>query len=570
MVRQPIPALVFALLLCAAQGARPAAAQGNVQDIVIASTTDVHGWMRGWDYFADAAEPSRGLSRAATIVDSLRAAHPGRVILLDAGDLLQGTPLTYAAARIDTTAPHPVMAAMNAMRYDAAAIGNHEFNYGLPFLTRTIAQAKFPFLAANARRPDGSRAWPAFVIVERAGARIGIVGATNPGSMVWDRDNLAGRMVIGDIVSELRTAVDSARGAGAQVIVVVGHAGLDGASSYDTLSTTLSSENPMVRVAREVRGIDAIVMGHSHREVADTIINGVLLTQPRNWAGSVSVAHLEFIPVGATWSVGSKRASLVRTAGRAEQAGVVAAVERGHEAGRKYARAVPGTTDLPWRADSARVADTPLLDFVLETMRRASGADLASAAAFSLDVNIPAGKVTVAQLAMLYPYDNSLRALRISGAQLRAYLEQSARYFRVRGTGDTARVDAEPSIPGYNFEIVAGVDYEIDLTRPAGQRITALSRDGRPVADADSFSIALSNYRAVGAGGYPMLSGAQVTHDKGLEIRQLLIDEVTRRGTLRQADYFRRNWRVVPAAMAAKAYTSMRADSSPRLVPSAP
>lgn len=560
MVRRLIPVLALASMSALAGSARPLGAQGKAEDLVIASTTDVHGWMRGWDYFADAAEPSRGLSRAATVVDSLRAAHPGRVILLDAGDLLQGTPLTYAAARIDTAAPHPVIAAMNAMRYDAAVVGNHEFNYGVPFLTRTVAQAAFPFLAANARRPDGSRAWPAFVIVERAGARIGIVGATNPGSMVWDRDNLASRIVVGDIVSELRVAVDSARAAGAQVIVVVGHAGLDGASSYDTVTTKLASENPMARVAREVPGIDAIVMGHSHREIADTVINGVLLTQPRNWATSVSVVHLELVPRGATWSVGSKRASLVRAAGHAEQAGVVAVVERGHQAARRYALTVLGSTDLAWRADSARVTDTPLLDFVLESMQRASGADLASAAAFSLDVKIPAGKVTVAQLAQLYPYDNTLRALRISGAQLREYLEQSARYFRVRGSGDSARVDAEPSIPGYNFEIVAGVDYAIDLTRPAGRRITGLSRNGRPVADADSFSIALSNYRAGGAGGYAMLNGSPVAHDKGLEIRQLLIDEVSRRGTLRQADYFHQNWRLVPAALAAKAYASMRAE----------
>ena len=548
---------LFALLLTLLVPAA-ALAQPTRVDIVLASTTDVHGRLRGWDYYADTAETARGLTRAATIVDSLRAAHPGRVILLDAGDMLQGNPLTYVAARIDSTAPSPVIAAMNAMRYDAAAVGNHEFNYGLPALARALRGATFPFLASNARTPDGGRAWPAFTIVERAGVRIAIVGATTPGAMVWDHDLLTGQLKVGDIAVELPAAVAEARAAGADAVVVLAHAGLTGESSYDTVTTGLGSENPMARVARGVPGIDAIVFGHSHREVADTTINGVLLTQPRNWATSVSVAHLEFEKSGAGWGLVAKHASLVRAAGHAEQPALVTVVERAHAAGRAYAGDVVGRTDVAWRADSARVADVPIMDFVAEVMRRASGADLASVAAFSLDVRIPAGPVTVAQLAQLYPYDNTLRALRISGKQLRAFLEQSARYFSVTGSGDAATVVPDPSIPGYNFEMITGADYVMDLSHPVGSRITSLSARGKPVVDGDSFSIALSNYRAGGAGGYSMLIGAPVVHDKQFEIRQLLIEEITRRGTLRATDFFTRNWRVVPDRLGAMAYAAMR------------
>src|SRR5919202_4710157 len=147
-------------------------------ELLVAATTDVHGRLRGWDYYANATDSARGLSRAATIVDSVRAANPGRVPLVDAGDLLQGNPLTYVAARVAAEPVHPVIAAMNAMRYDAAAIGNHEFNYGLPTLERAVAQAQFPFLAANAYTPVGERAFPGYTIVEREGVRVGIVGAT--------------------------------------------------------------------------------------------------------------------------------------------------------------------------------------------------------------------------------------------------------------------------------------------------------------------------------------------------------------------------------------------------------
>ncbi|MBI1809739.1 MAG: 5'-nucleotidase C-terminal domain-containing protein [Gemmatimonadetes bacterium] len=248
----------------------------------------------------------------------------------------------------------------------------------------------------------------------------------------------------------------------------------------------------------------------------------------------------------------------MRAAGHAEAPALVALLQRGHDAARAYASQVVGRTAVPWRADSARVADTPLMDFVTETMRRAAGTDLASAAAFSLDARLPAGPITVAQLAQLYPYDNTLKAVRVTGAQLRAYLEQSARYFRVTGEGAARHAAPDPGIPGFNFEMVQGADYTIDLSRPAGDRITGLRVRGRAVRDDDSLTLALSNYRAGGGGGYAMLRDAPVVHDKQLEIRQLLIDEVTRRGTLRPADYFVRNWSVTPQSLAAEAYDAMR------------
>ena len=151
-------------------------------ELVVAATTDIHGRVRGWNYDLDAPDPAVGLARAATIVDSLRELAPGRVVLVDAGDIIQGNALGVVAARAAPAGTqHPVIAAMNAMHYDAAAVGNHEFNYGVPFLERTATQARFPLLAANARRPDGSRAFRGWTIVERAGVKVGIVGATTPG-----------------------------------------------------------------------------------------------------------------------------------------------------------------------------------------------------------------------------------------------------------------------------------------------------------------------------------------------------------------------------------------------------
>lgn len=533
-----------------------AAADGPDVELVVAATTDIHGRLRSWDYYANAPEPQRGLTRLATIVDSLRATNPGGVILVDSGDLLQGNPLTYVAARVDSssTRPHPVAAAMNAMAYDAAVVGNHEFNYGLPTLRRMQHDAHFPMLAANAYTAAGKHAFTPWKMVEREGVKIALVGGTTPGSNLWDRDNLSGRLVIRDIVPSVREAVSAARATGADVVIVLLHSGLNEPSSYDTVTSGVASENVSARVAREVPGIDLIVYGHSHKELADSVIGGALLMQPKNWATSLGVARLRLTRKGARWRVTEKHSTLIPAAGHAENAAVLAATEAMHNETVAYVTQPIGTTAVSWRADSARVVDTPLIDFILAVEQKATGAQLASTAAFSLDASLAPGPVTIARIAALYPYDNTLRKIRISGRQLRDYLEFSARYFRATPNG-TAGVD--PSIPGYNFDIVSGVNYTIDVSKPIGARITKLDYQGRPVAPTDSFTFALNNYRQTGGGGYAMLAGSRNLDDRQLEIRQLLIDEVRARKTLDPAEYVHHNWEIVPDGAVASAYAAM-------------
>lgn len=550
------------LALCAVGCARAGSAPGPASPagpdsltLLIVGTTDVHGWLRGWDYFANAPDTTRGLARAASVVDSLRAAHPDRVILVDAGDDLQGTAIANVALR-DSMRPSPIIGAMNAMRYDAVVIGNHEFNYGLGYLNRAIAQATFPFIAANVYRPDNRLAYVPWVMVTRSGVRVAVVGATTPGSMIWDGDKLRGRVEVRDIVPAVRAAVGDARRKGADVVVVVLHSGLHEPSSYDTVATGVPSENVTARVAREVPGIDVIVFGHSHRELADTSIGGALVTQPRNWATSVSVSRVSLARSGDSWRVTGKQGGVVRTSGRAEHAAVVAAVGDAHARAVEFVTSPIGATAVAWRSDSARVRDTPIIDFVLEVQRRSAGTDLASAAAFNLNARFGPGDITVADIAELYPYDNNvLRAVKISGRQLRDYLEFSARYFRQHAHPDSL---VDPSMPGFSFDIVAGVDYAIDVTRPVGSRITSLSRGGRPVADADTFTMALNDYRQAGGGGYAMLRSAALVYDQKQLIRQLLIEEVRRKGVLRQQDYFMPNWRLEPDSLVGAVYRSMR------------
>ncbi|GAC1477027.1 MAG: hypothetical protein NVS1B4_18970 [Gemmatimonadaceae bacterium] len=530
---------------------------------VIAATTDVHGRLRGWDYYLNVADSARGLARAATVFDSLRAAHPGRVITVDAGDLLQGNPLAYVAARVASDTLHPIIAAMNAAAYDAAVVGNHEFNFGLEVLDRSRRQARFPLLGANIDRQDGGAAFPRSHIIERGGVRVGIVGGTTPGAVVWDRDVLSGRVTVGDIIPAVRMAVDDVRARGVDVVVVLLHSGLMEPASYDTVATGVASENVAGRVAREVAGVDVVVYGHSHKEMVDTTIAGTLLVQPRNWAASVAVATLTLAPhrgAGRRWDVIAKRGTTILATGHAESHAILQTTERAHRATVAYALTPLGTTPISWRSDSARIASTPVMQFILETMRGAAGSQLAATAAFSVEASLGPGPITVADVARLYPYDNTLRAVRITGDQLRAYLERSAFYFRDPSAGRDTVLD--PAIPGYNFDIVSGVTYTIDISRPLGRRITRLEWNGRPVAAADTFTIALSSYRQTGGGGFSMLRGAPVVYDRQQDIRQLLVDEIRRQRTLIPDAAVRDEWHVEPSEAAGRAYRAMHSRSS--------
>ncbi len=541
-------------------------------EVLVAATTDVHGRLRGWDYQTGRPDSARGLARAATVVDSLRTTHGGRVVLVDAGDLFQGNPLTFVAARVSPQPVHPVIAAMNVLRYDAAIIGNHEFNYGVPTWEAAMKQASFPFLAGNVRGPDGSPRYPGVKSLMRDGVRIAIVGATTPGSMVWDRANLAAEaLTIRDIVPFVRETVAQVRAAHDLVVVVV-HSGLGGPSSYDEVSTGVGRENVAGQIASEIEGVDLVVLGHSHREVVDSLVGTTLIVQPRNWAGSVAVAKFAMVRDGARYRVESRRGESVRLNNVRESPDVIAATLAAHEQTLAWVNAPLGRTTSTWRSDSARIADVPIIDFMLEVMRRTANADLAATAAFSLDAAFEPGPITMAQLARLYPYDNTLRAIRVSGAQIRSYLEHSSRYYRTLGANGALPPDGlvNSEVPGYNFEILSGVEYVLDVSRPVGSRVTTLRWQGRDVTPSDSFTLALNNYRAEGGGGFSMLAGSRVVYDEGRDIRDLLVEEIRRVGVIAPAAYATRNWRLEPASVLAAAYGELNRSRSAEAVGTAP
>ena len=532
-ISRPMLPLLTAIVLTAAP-------LQDTAHVVLVATTDVHGHATDWDYVQDRPFAG-GIARVATVVDSLRARYPGQVVVVDAGDLLQGDPFATYFARVKPVEPHPIIEALNLAGYDAATPGNHDFDWGLPFLARAVSEARFPYVSANLRAsPGDTLLYPAYRVVQRQGIRIAITGFTTPGTMIWDGEQLAGRARVAPIDQTAAGTFEAMR-RDADVAVALVHSGLEGRASYDT--TGIGGENVAASLASLTTRPDLVVVGHSHRELRDSVLAGVHFVQPRPFGASVSVVHIDLARANGRWRVRRIRADLVSTAAVAASPLLARRLGPARDSVRAWTRTPIGLALGSMRAGAARIESSPIMGFVHDVQRRRTGAELSAASAFDLRAGFDADTIRVAHVVALYPFDNTLRAVRLSGAQLKAYLEWSARYFQVDPAG---RITLNDSVPGYNFDMVDGAQYEIDLRQPVGERIRRLTVRGKAVEPGDSYTMAINSYRQTGAGGYDMLRGAPVVYDKGERIPELLIEAVRARSPIDPAEYARPGWRIVP------------------------
>ncbi|MCD7443545.1 5'-nucleotidase C-terminal domain-containing protein [Streptomyces lincolnensis] len=542
----------------------------------ILGTTDLHSHVFDWDYYqdkaySDAKGNSVGVARVATLVKQQREAKgEERVLLVDAGDIIQGTSLAYYFARVDPIGDkvkHPMAVAMNHMRYDAAALGNHEFNYGIDTLRKFESQCRFPLLGANAL--DAKTLKPAFqpYTVKRIcvpGApdiKVGVLGLTNPGIALWDKDNVSGRMVFPGLVEQAKKYVPRLRALGCDVVFLTDHSGLDGSSSYgDELPYV---ENASNLVAEQVPGIDAILVGHTHVEVPSyTVKNAetgeeVLLSEPYCWGYRLTVFDFELELVRGQWKVTRKTAQTLNPNTVDEDPEIRKLLEADHELVVKYVNTAVGTCAEDLSAADSCWKDVPIMDFIHQVQMDSVKAGLSAsdaalplisvAAPFSRTADIPAGSVTIKDIAGLYIYDNTLYGKKLTGAQLKDYLEYAAKYYHQVPAGtkvDTATLTNANSFWDYMYDTAAGVSYDIDIAAAEGSRIKNLTHDGKPVADDQVFVVAVNNYRANGGSGYPHIAAADIAYSSTDEIRQLMIDYVTAKGSLNPADFAATNWKL--------------------------
>lgn len=515
--------------------------------VTVLSTTDLHGNLLPVDYYTDQSD-TRGLAKIATLIRRARAENPNGTLLVDSGDVIQGSPLAYLHNTRNNTPPDPMMRAMSALRYDSMTVGNHEYNFGLKVLEKARGEASFPWLSSNTYRVGTNETYHRpYVVKEVSGVRVGILGLTTGGVPSWENAQNYPGIEFREPVAEARKWVGVLRTTErVDLVVVTMHMGLE-----EDLSTGLASpgqvkwENQALAIARQVPGVDLILMGHTHREVPGVLVNGVLLAQANLWGRHLVRADL-YVERGedGRWHVAGKQArTLPVTAETPVDPEIAAIAEPYDREARAWLSRPIGESASELTAAEAVVGDTALVDLVQRVQMDAGKADISMAAVFNRQARIPKGKVTVRDIAGLYIYENTLVVLEVTGAQLLAVLEHSAKFFKPYEAGRTVAELIDTRIPDYNFEQAEGVTYEIDITRPVGQRIRNLRFKGQPVTPTQTFRVATNNYRVNGGGGYDMYKDAKVLVRSSQEIREMIIDWVEKGGQIPTQPSG--NWRIV-------------------------
>ncbi|MEP6913732.1 MAG: 5'-nucleotidase C-terminal domain-containing protein [bacterium] len=541
----PAAALVIVLALILATF--PFAGQGSAQrvQIVILSTTDQHGNIFPIDYYTDKRD-NRGLAKLATIIKRVRK-ESANVVLIDSGDTIQGTPLEYYHNKKNNQPPDPMMLGMNALQYDSMTVGNHEYNFGLKVLEKARNEAKFPWLSANTyNKGTGEAHYKPYIVKEVEGVRVGILGLTTPGVPTWENlPNYAG-LEFHDPLPEAKKWVPILRGKErADVVVIAMHMGLEEDLRTGEINPgQVNNENQAIAIANQVPGVDLIFMGHTHRDVPSLVINGVLLTQANYWGRHLARADLYLENAGSKWRIYARSARTIPVDDKVD------ADEEILKLGEPYDRETQawlsrkiGESAVDLSAEQAPFRDTAILDLIQRVQLEAGKAQVSMAAVFNPQARITKGPVTVRNIAGLYVYENTLVVIEVSGQQIKDALEHSAEYFRPYEPGKSPADLVNEKIPTYNYDIAEGVTYELNISKPIGQRIQKLEYQGKPVLPAQKFRLATNNYRVNGGGGYTMYKGAPVIYRSSEEIRGLIIDWVERHKTIPTEPT--NNWKIV-------------------------
>ncbi|MEY8347668.1 bifunctional 2',3'-cyclic-nucleotide 2'-phosphodiesterase/3'-nucleotidase [Bacillus cereus] len=541
----------------------------------ILETSDIHVNLMNYDYYQTKTDNKVGLVQTATLVNEERAKAKNSV-LFDDGDALQGNPLgDYVAQKgLDGNYVHPLYRVMNLMKYDVISLGNHEFNYGLDYLHKAISKTQFPVINSNVFIDDhdnnaenDKNAFEKYhifdkVVTDEAGktqtVKIGVMGFVPPQIMGWDKANLEGKVKAKDIVQTAKKLVPEMKAKGADIIVALAHSGVD-KSGYNA-----GMENASYYLATEVPGVDAVLMGHSHTVITDKF-NGVPVVMPGVFGSNLGIIDMELKKVNGKWEVQKdKSVPSVRPISDSKGTALVEPdqtlvdeIKDDHEATIKYVNTPVGKTTAPINSYFSLVQDDPSVQLVTNAQKwyveklfaengqysKYKGIPVLSAGApfkaggrngATYYTDIPAGTLAIKNVADLYVYPNTLYAVKVNGAQVKEWLEMSAGQFNQI---DPAKAEEQSLVnvnyPTYNFDILDGVKYEIDVTQPAKydkdgkvvnqntNRIVNITYDGKPVADNQEFIVATNNYRG-SSQTFPGVSKGEVVYQSQDETRQII------------------------------------------------
>ena len=593
--------------ILALSASRFAFAKGKADvDLRIVATTDIHSFLTDFDYYKDAPTEKFGFTRAASLIRQARSEVKNSV-LVDNGDLIQGNPIAdYQAAQgYKEGKSNPAVDCLNAMHYEVGTLGNHEFNYGLDYLADCIKQAKFPIVNANVVKVGTEEPYfTPYVIQEKSVVdnngkthklKIGYIGFVPPQIMVWDKANLQGKVETRDIVKTAQKYVPEMKKKGADIIVALAHTGPSDEPYQE------GAENSAFYLA-DVPHIDAVIFGHSHRlfpnkEFAKSpnadIVNGTVKGVPESmagyWANNISVVDLGLTEHKGKWIVTSGKAVLRpiydaenKKAPAENDPEITALLKPVHEATRKFVSQPIGKATDNMYSYLALVQDDPTIQIVNQAQKAYVEKVAPSVAAMAglpiLSAGAPfkaggrkndptgytevnKGELTFRNAADLYLYPNTLVVVKATGEQLKEWLECSAGMFKqIDPTSDKPQslIDWE-GFRTYNFDVIDGVNYEYDLTKPArydgecklinpeSHRVVNLTYQGKPVDPKAEFLIATNNYRAYG-NKFPGTGDKHIVYASPDESRQILADYIKatseKEGAVNpNAD---KNWRFVP------------------------
>ena len=468
--------------------ALPAKAETETKTLRIIGTSDLHGKFLPWDYALNAESPSGSLAQLSTAISQYR---DDNTLLFDAGDTIQDNSADIFIGGEDV---HPMIQGINALNYDAWVTGNHEYNYGMDVLKKTISDLNCKVLTGNVFDETGAPIADGYTIIEKNGVRVAVIGMVTPNIVRWDAANLADCTVT-DPLEETRKIIDSIEGQ-YDVLVGVFHMGI--ANEYGVANSGVTD------ILNACPEFDVMISSHEHAQIPGQEINNALVVQNKNMAQTMAVIDLTLEPDGDGWKVAEKTSESIDIAEFEADPAIVELLGKYDEQAREDAESIVGTLeggDLAPENEiaeipTAQIQDTALIDLINHVQMYYTDAPVSAAALFTLAATLPPGDLHKCDMALIYKYTNTLYKLHMTVAQLKKYMEWSVSYYNTFQPGDLT-VSFSPDIRAYNYDMFEGVNYEINIANEPGSRIENLTwPDGTPVKDEDEFDIAVNNYRA--------------------------------------------------------------------------
>jgi 2',3'-cyclic-nucleotide 2'-phosphodiesterase/3'-nucleotidase len=518
--------------------------------VTILETSDLHGNMLPLRY-ANNQTADVGLSKVAALIAEERRKE-ANVIVIDNGDLIQGTPLAYHHAKLDNDSMNPMVLGLNYLGYDAAVPGNHEFNYGLGVLRKAIQESQFPWLSASILDAESGEPFlgkPYIVKQLPEGTRIGILGLTTPYIPNWENPTHIEGLRFVDAVETAKKWVKLLKEQEqVDVVVVSYHGGFERHLTTGEPTEPLTGENQGYQLCMEVEGMDVLLTGHQHRSIAGAEINGVVIVQPGTAGITLGKVQLELSKVDSKWRIDSKRSELLSVANVEADKKLIELVSMYEAMTQEWLDQPIGklTGDMLVKDPmQIRLKDNALIEFINRVQMELSGASISNTALFDNVLPGFPSDITMRDIVSNYIYPNTLKVIRISGQDIKDALEQSAEYFELTPTGDV-KVSSkfrDPKPSHYNYDMWEGITYKLNISRPIGKRVVQLEYEGKPLNLEASYDVVMNNYRAAGGGNYAMFQDKPVIKDIPTDVAELLAGYIMERGTIEAS--VNDNWEVI-------------------------